>query len=1431
MLCNKCGKELSEEAKFCPQCGSAVEAETSAKEETAEVSVQEEAVEASQEPGTFAEAMDNATAQSSEEAPAVTIAETEAENTSSAAVAVAEKEEEEQSESEAQAEEAEKQEKEAEEQGESYETAVVPVTEELTPAVVEAKTEKKSKKGLIIGASAAAVVLVGAGVGYFGFSNEIMRFFMGDAGFAEMIEKKSVEYIYGREIKTDGMDTVLADYVEQAFYGPEVSETDLTRESDELFSLYGDSSITLAAELNPGMLLSLADAESLLSNFKIQTVIEAVQGDDCDRFSYIFTDNGARVLGADMFIQEDRLAMLIPELTTRVFTISSMEELMEEAAAEYETEETEEKERVEFSDAEMRRIRKGLMNVYSENLKDADIEYTKEGTDLVIADCPIDSERVIIRLSAENLNSIFKEMADFLRNDEYLRNYYVQATGEEVTEYEKAFDEIVYETNAQVTVETYITDHAVITGKKVLVTYTGDETEGPFDMCFEITQGNFDMSMGNDVATVSLTNRKADETSGKMEFIVDIAETGAPFVLDVDYSGVGVAEYCGQPVNTGKYTIKISEKDQLIDYIVSGATGTGGENYDADMMSDFGSGMNLTGVLGILKDIKIEMNTECDGNSVKSSFTINIPLFFDIVLSAGIEPLKTEKPVMPDCTDAIDFMEAGEIENIEELQQEILNNLIALSEKNELIGMIVEYSGIKDEIEKLSVTESFKVHYGEYSDETRENADDVAKEIGDAFFFAVEEGYENITLDDNYIAYTYAYNSGEELKAKFYFDENGEIEVIDDGGYYFVDFEKIGEYIDESERPVNLYVEFISGALLEDGGVNVVYTDNPDDIPGNLPDMYNFYDGVFIFAGDLENATGEFILGTYPELSYGESDSEYKFMELIIEKESMDISAKKIAESATAYFEEKNNLFVNNEGIIGSVILKNNQGAWSFDGCYLYDAQVPVNEFFTQDITAEFTDYINQTTEAGHADAEIHFAADESGNVIVCGVGAVLAEHQLDFTGLGVPDSDHFYQGYCYIWNGALIQNSYITGLFRPDNEKYIPFGSWCSLTNEPLGGASKMAELLIGNYNKGGSFVSRYSEDEMNTIASDIAYKFSYIYTTGFIDMADKEFEETYYKYCSDYYDTQKFAVRLYYNSDGELEVITDEGYEFVDITAMSNEQQGSDYRNIYVEIRVTGALGMNFAVTAVETDSPDNLPELPDIYNFADGCFEWDTAAGGCKDGFVTGTYPVLAYGVSDAEQEAVMLKTKAELYNTYAEQIYHAADSYFASKGEGFIESNGVMIIENAGGKWKVSGFTKLRMDCEALEIFSEDVFADDGEFVTYLNQNLSIAEEVRAEIAFTFMGVGPDWSWNILESNWVSGVGVVSADSNFALGKGEHCVDSTDFEWGYCCDWNYNSPYSPYITGVIYGDEAVPYGSWCRITEAPLDDYDALVAYFD
>ena len=1043
MFCKNCGNNLSERAKFCPKCGNTVKRE--GEEEVAETAEVTETADTTETAETFAEALEAVT-EKEENTPAVTIEEMEAEKAS-------------------QETDGEKPEEKAEEpvvREEAVQSSLAVTAENSISAYEEQeKAPKKSKKGIIIGASAAVVVAGAAAVGYFGFSNEIMHLFMGDAGFAAMLEENSITYLRGGNEQVNDMDAVLAQYAGQLIGGVEGEEADLTKSMiDQVLSVYGDSAVSLKAEIDPGMILAIADTEGVLSDLALNCVLEAVQGDDCDRISYILSEEGARTLGADLFINEENIAMLLPELTSQTFVVEPAEDETAE----------EEKSSVEFSAVEMKRIRESIIDIYNKNLKNADFEYTKSGTDLVIAGCPIDSERVIIRLTEEDLDIMFGEMRDFLKNDEYLRNYYVEATGEDVSEYEKIFENDESEDEEKdesesvsaITIETYFTDHAEITGKKIIITETEVETGESFDMTFETTLGNCDFHIGNKEAAIDFSQRKVDDTSGNMEITVTGEELGAPFVLDVEYSGVGVAEYCGQPVNVGTYVLKLSEKDELLDYIIKSSSEEDSSDMALDDISD--SVSDISSVVEMLRDVKFESSVTCDGSSVKSSFKAEIPLIMDIILSAEVKPLEAEKPVMPDMTDAITVNEDFDLEEYEDLQKEILENLIGLAEKSELIGMIFEYAGIEDEIAKLSVTESFKVHYGAYSDEIRENADSTAEEICDAFFYAVEEGYGKITLDDNYIAYTRAYNGGEELKAKFYFDGNGEIQVIDDGGYYFVDFEKIKEYLDKSECPKNLYAEFISGAILEDGAVNVIYTDNPDDVPKTLPSIYNFYDGVFP-VDTQENVIGEFILGTYPEIGYGTSESEYQFLALIMEKMAMDRNAEIVAQAAMDYFDGKNSLFVNREGVIGSIILENNEGVWSFDGCYLYDTQIPVTGLFTQDITGEFTDYLNQNIEAGHSDIEIHFSADENGDVVVCGVGAVIEDHELDFTGLGVPGSDHFEQGYCYIWNGALIQNSYITGLFRPDNESYVPFGSWCRITGKPLGGAAEMAELLLSDY------------------------------------------------------------------------------------------------------------------------------------------------------------------------------------------------------------------------------------------------------------------------------------------------------------------------------------------------------------------------------
>ncbi len=1436
MVCNKCGKELSEEARFCPQCGTSTESDTSVKEETAAEEVQENAAETAEAPETFAKAMEAATEQVAEDnTPAVTVAETEAETTDGSAVAVADKAEEAKEEEtkaeETKAEETEKQEETestAEESEKQEETAVIPVSEELAPAVVK---EKKSKKGLIIGASAAAVVLAGAGVGYFGFSNEIMHFFMGDAGFAEMVEKKSIEYLYGAEIETDGMDAILADYVEQAFYGSEIPETDLAMESiDEMFSIYGDSSITLGAELNPGMLLSMADAESLLSNFKIHTVIEAVQGEECDRFSYIFTDNGARVIGADTFIQDDRLVMLMPELTSRVFT-ASISEMMEEAADPYETEdaeETEEKERVEFSEAEMRRIRKGIMNVYSENLKDADIEYTKEGTDLVLADCPIDSERVVIHLSADNLNSMFKEMGDFLRNDEYLRNYYVQATGEEITEYEKFFDTIEYETNAQITVETYITDHAVITGKKCILTYTGDETEGPFDVSFEITQGNFDMSMGNDNAVVSLTNRKTDETSGNMEMVVDITEIGAPFVLDVEYSGVGVAEYCGQRVETGKYIIRLSEKDQLIDFIINKESGSAEENQNGDMMADIGSGMNLSGILGMLKDIKIELNTECDGKSVNSSFTLNIPLFFDIVLYAGIEPLKTEKPVMPDYTNAINLNDdLEEVEDFEGLQKEILNNLLILAEKNELIGLIVKNSGIEDELAKLSVTESFKVHYRDYSDETRENADDVAKEICDAFFFAVEEDYENIILDDRFAAYEEAYTSGKEMKAKFYFDENGEIQVIDDGGYYFVDFGKIKAYMDKSECPENLYAEFISGALLGNSAVNVVYTDNPDDLPANLPDMYNYMDGLYQWGeGNYDNEKDNFIVGTSSELAEGVSVSERNIGDI---GRCNDIS-ETLAEEAVRFFELKSGnyfkeSFVENGPESFCIVLSCSTG-WGEPGtAYVNGEWTDADRLFNEPFSYTergFQAYLNRNGKNYYIDGawcDILFIKN-NGTYEVAGVVTIPSPDNYDEISLNyydnadvLPAAEDLVNGYYGKWNYYDSERPYKEGLFYYNGTSYA-VGSYCVSTGKPLD-----TDYV---------HVTEEETDDLNVYAQDMYLLIGWLWDEYGLpynwEMHTREFIEM-----SVDFDSDKMAARIFYDENGEFHLLNKGAFYFLDEQKLA--AAGTGFRNVYAEIHPSSPIMSDFTVTVVSTENPDSLPSvLPDKFCFADGCFDWDE--NGVKDGYRVGTYPVLADGDSVLKEKFDGLMPYVEEYNGYAEVIGLAAEEFFGGKPKEFYISNTVSLlkVERINGSWSMVGFAKDSDKVRVSELFAEDISED---FISYLNEKASGGTDIYAEIfvsSYYTMPHGLNETGSYMYAGEMRVAGVSVFPSKDIKGVSRYAVPSiVDYCDSFSYGWNSEYGNMPYVSGIICGDNMIPCGTYCTDTDASLTDKEAILKY--
>ncbi len=1391
MFCNKCGKELSERAKFCPQCGGAADEERidNVKDEQ-----QEEAK-------TFADAVQEVSDKSTDTAaPAVTIAEMEAEQ---GGVATAEKEEQPEEQPPEKVEES--------------------VSEEVMPEFENNVPEKKSKKGIIIGASAAVAVAGVAAVGYFGFSNEIMHLFMGDAGFAQMVDGKSVEYLCGGEkIETQQIDTVFADYVEQMFYGTEAAPvTDTNALTDQIFSLYGDSSIAVTAELDPGMLLSLFDSEGSFSDMKFEALIEAVQGDDCDRISYILTENGERVLGADSYLQGDKIAMLMPELTAQSFISTIIPEETEEP-------EEEAKERVEFSDAEMKRIREGLVNIYKDTVAESEIEYTKSGTDLVLADCVVDSERVIICISSEGFSGMVQEMRDFLKNDEYLRNYYVQATGEDVSEYENKFaeDESEAATATQITIENYYTDHAEVTGKKIIVTETDEESGNTFEMSFETTLGNADLHIGDEEFRIDFTQRKTEKGCGIMEFIATDAENETPFVLEIDYSGVGVAEYCGQPVNTGKYTIKVSEKDKFIDSILES---TSADDYDSDMMEETlpDSGMDLSSIAGMLKDIVIEVNTECDGNSIESSFTLEIPLFFDIIFTSEIAPLEAEKPVMPDCTDAIELDEDFDMAEYEDLQKEINENLLKLADKSKIIGMIIDKEEIEDNLEKLSVSESFKVHYGAYSDEIRENADLVAEEIRTAFLSAIEKGSENITADDKYTAYTNAYNSVTGLKARFYFDENGEIHIIDDGGYYFVDFENVKEYFDESRCPKKLYAEFISGALLENGGVNVIYTDNPDDLPDGLPTIYNYMDRLYEHGtGNLNNEKDDFIMGTSAELAEGISVSERNMGDIEICNEISMV----LAEEAVRFFELKGDnyfkeSFVENGPESFCIVLSCSTG-WGEPGtAYVNGEWTDADRLFNEPFSytqRSFQDYLNRNGNKYYIDGawcDILFLKKD-GRYEVAGVVTIPSPDNYDEISLNyydnadvLPTAENLNNGTFGKWNYYDPVKPYKEGLFYYNGTSYT-LGSYCVSTGMPLD-----TDSADGTDEKSG---------DMNVCAQDMHLLISWLWDEYGLpynsEMHSKEFIEM-----SVDFDSDKMAARFFYGEDGQLRVLDRGAFYFLDEQKLAAADTG--FRNVYVEIHASDPLMSEFTVTVVSTENPDKLPSaLPDKFCFADGCFDWDND--GIKDGFRVGTYPVLTDGASTLESEIDSLIPDVETYNGYAETIGLAAEEFFSSKPQEFYINNSVTVLklERTDGSWSVVGFAKDRKNMAVTELFAEDISA---EFIALLNDKAADGRDIYAEIfvsSYYTVPHGQNESGSYMYAGDVKVAGVSVFPSKDIRGVSEYAIPSiVDYCDSFSYGWNSEHGNMPYVSGIICGDNIIPCGTYCCSTGASLINKNAILEY--
>ena len=1401
MFCVKCGMRITEDSKFCSYCGAQVPVRDKAPENpsvTAEKPVEEAVV-------TEERTVEVTETSAAEETPVETIE-----------TAIADEE------------------KTAEITGTVAASEEAPVQTEEVPAGPVTGSElsdfsyapvtpikKKSRKGLAIGITA-GILAGGAALGYFCFSNEISRFIMGDVAFARSVEKGTMSYMNRSPVVQETLSEAVADAVESSLTE---NKTVYNDDLDKILETYGDSEVTMSIDLDLDFFGAMAIGSELNRYLDSHSLVRVTQGEECNKISYVFIEKDEEIVGADVYTSDNSTVLTLPGLTEQVFVSDNVSEDGKTAEP--------------FDPKEAKRITDRLSEIYYRAYDMAEITFTK-GEFHIGEGEPVKCEEVCVYFNAELFSATVKEMADFLGNDEYFKTYCINSGKYTEAEYNEFFEKMK-NTSGDFTCINYIKQHKKLCGKMYIIGVDTEEGRKTISGRFSKTENGADITFSvSDEYTVVIAHSENEENDdGKITVKVLTDGNENPSVFEIEYSNIDEVDYHGVKVQTGKYTLRlVTDAKDIINAVDEAGKNAEETANNAEETADYGYNAAANGALTeFFEDSYISWGTECDGDSVNTFFTVRIDSLGKITLDTEVVPYEGEEPVMPDTSGAIDLSSDFDNPEYDELKKEIYENILALGERSELIKAIGEYMELEDKLEEMEVASTYGVNYKNYTEKARMYADDTAEKLAAAFetlYGATinEKGLSDLN-DPEYVDFLIKKAGPEGVKAKLYFDENGELQVIDDGGCYFLDFTKLGtdEYFESMYAEIFISPFCIASRNDNGGYATIVYTDDPANLPGTLPDPYNYYDRAFNWEGDLENIHENFIVGTSASVKDGISASRALYEELFADAEKYNYRAKQIALAAEEFFSGKEEDYFKYPFGTYDLRIEKTDGKWSLISGYdSVGFEKTYEDLFngSEDEFLSFCDNSPLLTDVKAVTAEILMECDYENGHKVLGVNAALVNSEpFRDDCRGLPWAENYRMGYYTKWCDVAIYPN-IAGIYI-ENSDPIALGTYCISTGKPLGDMRYLYEQRLEELSKGGAYdnsgaVSVDIED-MNLISAEIG---AVLEENFFDDFMGHETDEKSLELAADY-DPDRDKAVIFYNAQGELEIIHEGGFYFFDFSRLENQNTGKDYRNIYAEIRSIAMSPINIQVTSVATENPESLPSaLPDMYSFCDGLFKWDIANEGRKDGFCVGTYPVLTTGEGDYRQMAEYLADEAETYNGYAEQLYRAAEEYFLNRRDIFNpeKTNLAISLNRENGQWKVRWWYDSYMQVECTRIFTEDITEH---LTAYLNEKAAIGEDVSAVIMFSSMKAREAQELEFSDDLTLCGVSVIP--HTMIKFYGDYGPENLDFVFGSYAGWSDERETVPYIKGVIFREfSGTPCGTWCALTDSPLNNYEKLREYF-
>ena len=768
-----------------------------------------------------------------------------------------------------------------------------------TQPAAPVKPKKKGKGGLIAGLTAAAVVIGGAGVGYFGFHNKITKLVMGDIKYAQMIERSALSELESTESNTEKAVSGISEPAVNAVSLLKTTNTDPDSEGsngidrllmfmdpDSMGSMFenlpDNTELTVKSNLNiePGSVFAFLNDESvksILDAVNNLTFVQSATNSETDFVRLgIMTKDGTEG-SVQIYRQDDGILLTFPGISEQKIYVS--EEDIKNARSQSGIETTGSK---KIDPDELKRVVSEIKDIYADSFETAEITYTDsasyennivsgDGTEISVS---VKGMEVKTYFDSEHLQAMCDKVMEKLGSDAYLTEYFTKTFGFTADEYKKFFEK--KEDSGKLDM-TLTVSHIVDVHNNVLSTsYNLSSSDSKNSICADYAKSGNNSFVstavksgdGNDFTLNIGKNEPTQKEATELIQLVSGANGGIDLMFKCSCHNMEEKQFLGRKIRTGQYSFAAADPDKFgetlkkllssmdrpepdypIDYnegvsVGGGTAGISGSDSIYGLMSaDSAQIAGNDSIINELKKLTVSADISLENDTYTTVMTVSAGDIGKITDTTSMTRAdKTES--MPDTSGAIRLGDSAE--NAEALVSDAfdwLGNFAGRLDGGE--GLISQAAsslaeGYRESREAAEKNKKYLQHYSAYTEWSIYDASSYAYQINDGLREAVVAAMEN------------GVDSG---TVKLYF-KGGKAQILDDGGVTGINY--------ENEELDSVYAEVFFAKGVWDFcavGTNVVFTDDPADIPDGLPTIYNFIDNVYPDATINDGYLGEYVVG------------------------------------------------------------------------------------------------------------------------------------------------------------------------------------------------------------------------------------------------------------------------------------------------------------------------------------------------------------------------------------------------------------------------------------------------------------------------------------------------------------------------------------------------------------------------------------------